>query len=232
MNPLILFLIGCPSSGKSTLAHQLIKQTPNYRIISTDQIRQQLFRDEFIQGNWQLIETEILNQVQQALTAGHSIIYDATNAKRSWRMDLLQKLKFIDNLDIIGLHLQTPLEICKQWNQKRQRQVPEFIVESYYQALKQFPPIPAEGFTAIYDIPYKNGNLDLASFTEKITKLSRSKINRKNRTQHRKIELHPYSQLLDFDRLMHLISLIIKYPGIGNLQQTDPQLLENGTGSA
>jgi predicted kinase len=146
MNPLILFLIGCPSSGKSTLANQLIKQIPNYRIISTDQIRQKLFGDESIQGNWQLIETEIFAQIQQQLTAGNSIIYDATNAKRPWRIALLQKLKSIDNLDIIGLHLQTLLEICKQWNKQRQREVPEPIIESYYQALKQFPPIPAEGF--------------------------------------------------------------------------------------
>ncbi|MFM7437875.1 MAG: AAA family ATPase, partial [Snowella sp.] len=186
-----------------------------------------LFGDEFIQGNWKLIEAEIFTQIQQNLTAGNSIIYDATNAKRAWRMALLQKLKSINNLDIIGLHLQTPLEICKQWNKQRQRQVPESIIESYYQALKQFPPIPAEGFTAIYDIPFQNGNLDLTSFTEKITKLSRSKINRQNRTQHRKVKLHHYSELLDFDRLMHLISLILEHPGIGNLQQTDPQLLEN-----
>ncbi|MEB3122346.1 MAG: ATP-binding protein [Snowella sp.] len=227
MSSLTLFLIGCPSSGKSTLAYQLINQTPNYRIISTDQIRQKLFGDESIQGNWQLIEAEIFTQIQQNLTAGNSIIYDATNAKRAWRMALLQKLKSINNLDIIGLHLQTPLEICKQWNKQRQRQVPESIIESYYQALKQFPPIPAEGFTAIYDIPFQNGNLDLTSFTEKITKLSRSKINRQNRTQHRKVKLHRYSELLDFDRLMHLISLILEHPGIGNLQQTDPQLLEN-----
>jgi predicted kinase len=223
----IYFLIGCPSSGKSTLANQLIKQTPNYRIISTDQIRQKFFGDESIQGNWQLIETEIFAQIQQQLIAGNSIIYDATNSKRPWRIALLQKLKSIDNLDIIGLHLQTPLEICKQWNKQRQREVPEPIIESYYQALKQFPPIPAEGFTAIYDIAYQNGNHDLTTFTEKITQLSRSKINRQNRTQHRKVELHRYSQLLDFDRLMHLINLILEHPGIGNLQQTDPQLLEN-----
>ncbi|WP_244329317.1 hypothetical protein [Tolypothrix sp. PCC 7910] len=39
--------------------------------------------------------------------------------------------------------------------------------------------------------------------------------------------LHAYSQLLDFERLMHLISLIIRYPGIGNLQANQPSLLEN-----
>ncbi len=222
----LLILIGCPSSGKSTIANQLLKKYSNYQLISTDQIRQQLFGNESIQGNWQIIEAEIFTQIQKHLTAGHSIIYDATNAKRSWRMALLQKLKTIDNLDIIGLHLQTPLEICKQWNQQRQRQVPESIIENYYQALKQFPPIPAEGFTAIYEIPYQNGNLDLTSLNEKITKLSRSKINRQNRTQHRKIQLHQYSQLLDFDRLMHLISAIIHYPGIGNLQTSDPQQLQ------
>ena len=221
-----IILISCPSSGKSTLADNLIKQDPSYYIVSTDKARAQLFGDESIQGNWQQVENEVFRQIQEYLNSGHSIIYDATNAKRPWRMELIQKLKQLGEIDIIGLHLKTPLEVCKQWNQQRQRQVPEAIIENYHQALKQFPPIPAEGFTAIYEIPYQNGNLDLTSLNEKITKLSRSKINRHNRTQHRKIQLHQYSQLLDFDRLMHLISAIIHYPGIGNLQTTDPQQLQ------
>lgn len=44
------FLIGVPSSGKSTFA-QLLAQTGNYQIISTDAIRQQLYGDETIQGS-------------------------------------------------------------------------------------------------------------------------------------------------------------------------------------
>ncbi|MBD2654606.1 WYL domain-containing protein [Synechocystis sp. FACHB-383] len=222
----VFCLIGCTSSGKSTLANNLIKQNPNYQIISTDKVRAQLFGDESIQGNWQQIEDEIFRQIKEHIDSNHSVIYDATNAKRPWRMELIQKIKQLSDIDIIGIHLKTPLDICKRWNQQRDRQVPEFVIDDYFQALKQFPPIPAEGFTAVIDIPFKDGSLDLSKLGNQLTKVSRSQINRRNRTQNRKVELHQYSRLLDFDRLMHLISLLIHYPGIGNLQYTDPKQLE------
>ncbi|MDR9404229.1 MAG: AAA family ATPase, partial [Halothece sp. Uz-M2-17] len=38
-------LIGCPSSGKSTLAASIQKANPNYQIVSTDAIRADLFGD-------------------------------------------------------------------------------------------------------------------------------------------------------------------------------------------
>ncbi|MBE9203637.1 WYL domain-containing protein [Synechocystis salina LEGE 06099] len=227
----ILILIGCPSSGKSNLADNLIKQNLNYKVVSTDKIRAQIFSDESIQGNWLQVENEVLRQLKEHINAGHSVIYDATNAKRPWRMELIQKIKQLGDIDIIGLHLKTPLEVCKQWNEQRERQVPDFVIEDYYQALKKFPPLPAEGFTAIFDIPFKNGSLDLSKLDNQLAKVSRSQINRQNRTQHRKVELHQYSRFLDFDRLMHLISLIIHYPGIGNLQNTDPEQLQNILGT-
>lgn len=227
----ILILIGCPSSGKSALANNLIKHNPNYQIISTDNVRTQLFGDESIQGYWLQVENEVFRQFKEHINAGHSIIYDATNAKRPWRMQLIQKIKQLGDIDIIGLHLKTPLGICKQWNQQRDRQVPEFVIDDYFQALKQFPPIPAEGFTAVIDIPFKEDSLDLSKLDNQLAKVSRSQTNRRNRTQNRKVELHQYSRLLDFDRLMHLISLIIHYPGIGNLQNTDPEQLQNILGT-
>jgi predicted kinase len=219
-------LIGCPGSGKSTIANKLVNQDKRYRIVSTDKIRQKLFGDETIQGDWQLIEAEVLSQIQQHLAAGNLIIYDATNAKRPWRMDLLQKLKQYGDIQWIGWELQTPLGVCKHWNQQRERQVSEEIIEKMYHSLKQFPPLAAEGFTTVYSIPYTRDSLDTNHIQTKITSLSRTIVNRKNRTQNRKVELHTYSRLLDFDRLMHLISLMIHYPGVGNLQKTEPQLLK------
>jgi len=227
MSLISYILVGCPSSGKSTIASQLVSQNSNLHIVSTDKIREQLFGDEIIQGNWQLIETEILLQIQQHLTGGHSVIYDATNAKRSWRMDLLQKLQQYENVQWIGLHLKTPLEVCKQWNQQRQRQVPEDVIENMYNSLKDFPPINAEGFSAVYSIPYNQGKMDITPIIIKSQELSRNLINRANRTNYKKAVFHQYSKLIDFDRLMHLISLIIQYPGIGNLQNTNPEQLIN-----
>ncbi|QHV00595.1 AAA family ATPase [Synechocystis sp. CACIAM 05] len=227
----ILFLIGYPSSGKSTVADNLVKQNPTYQIISTDKTRAGLFGKESIQGNWEQVENEVFRQLKENIDAGHSVIYDATNAKRPWRIELIQKIKQLGDIDIIGIHLKTPLDTCKQWNQQRDRQVPEFVIDDYFQDLKQFPPIPAEGFTAVIDIPFKDGSLDLSKLDNQLAKVSRSQINRRNRTQNRKVELHQYSRLLDFDRLMHLISLIIHYPGIGNLQHTDSDQLKTILGT-
>lgn len=219
-------LIGCPSSGKSTVADELIKLDPNYRIVSTDKIRKELFGDESIQGDWELIEAEVLSQIKDYIEAGIPIIYDATNAKRHWRMEFLQKLQQYNNIQWIGWHLKTPLEVCQQWNKNRKRQVQDTVIEELSHSLKQFPPIVAEGFTAVYEISYAQGKLDLNQLSTKITSLSRNIINRKNRTQNQNIKLHSYSCLLDFDRLMHLISLLIHYPGAGNLQTSDPQQLK------
>ena len=219
-------LIGCPSSGKSTLAAEMVNCYSNYRIVSTDKIREQLFGNETIQGDWQLIEAEVFRQIKQHLEAGQTIIYDATNAKRSWRMALLQQLKQYQDIQWIGWHLQTPLNICKAWNKQRQRQVPEAVIEQMYQSLKQFPPLAAEGFAAVYPVTYSQGSLAITQVKDITAKLSRTLVNRHNRTHNQNIMLHSYSRLLDFDRLMHLISLLLHYPGVGNLHETKPELLK------
>ncbi len=61
--PLIChFLIGIPGSGKSTFAAQLAK-LGNYRIVSTDAIRQQLYGDAIIQGEWSEVEELVISQI-------------------------------------------------------------------------------------------------------------------------------------------------------------------------
>lgn len=151
--PLICYiLIGLPGSGKSTLATKIRNQSPHYQIISTDQIRANLLGDATNQNSWPTIEAEVLSQIQQALTAGNPIIYDATNYRRHYRIDLLQKLAHHQNIDWVALYLKTPIEQCKAWNQQRSRQVPETIIDTMAIALKTFPPMRAEGFTSVNEI--------------------------------------------------------------------------------
>lgn len=218
-------LIGCPSSGKSTLANHIINQDSNYQIVSSDNIRKQLFGDEKIQGDWQLIEVEIFKQIDSYIQAGKPILYDATNAQRWWRISLLKKLAKYNHINWIGWYLKTPLNLCLEWNQQRDRTVPDRVIMNLYQSLRNFPPLPAEGFLAVYDIPFRDGKLEVNQFNHHLSKLHRVEVNRTNRTANSKIKFHPYSRLLDFDRLFHLISLIIKYPNIGNLSQSNPELI-------
>ena len=219
-------LIGVPGSGKSTFAANLAK-LGNYHVISTDAIREELYGDATIQGEWVEIETIAIAQITKIITQGDIIIYDATNARRAWRIDLLQKLNLAVTSSVLwmGWYLQTPIKTCKAWNQQRTRQVPDIVIEKMYQSLQDFPPVAAEGFAAVKEVDVTSEKFSFEEIPNQIQQLSRSLINRSNRNS--QMTFHAYSKLLDFERLMYLLSLIIRYPGIGNLQSTQPSLLES-----
>lgn len=152
--------IGCPGSGKSTLAKALFESDRNCRIVSSDRVRKKLFGNEAFQGSWKVIEAEILSEIEAHRSAGHSIIYDATNAVRPWRIDFLKKMQKYPDLRWVGWHLTTPLAVCQQWNERRERQVPARVIEEMHASLQESPPVLSEGFIAIYSIPYIQGKLE------------------------------------------------------------------------
>jgi predicted kinase len=145
------FLIGPPGSGKSTLATELTKLDRTTQIVSTDRIRRELFGDESIQGDWSLIEQKVLAHIWEALSAEQPVIYDATNAKREWRMSLLRQVAN-EKVQWIAWYLKTPIEICKLWNKQRNRQVPEKVIEELFQTLQEEPPLTSEGFVVINSV--------------------------------------------------------------------------------
>ena len=142
------FLIGLPGSGKSTFARKLNQQIPNSVIISTDDIRLRLFGDEEIQGDWNRVEQVVIEQVKLAFTYDQSVIYDATNVQFTWRRSFLDKVDQF-NAEWIAWWIQTPVEICKQWNLKRSRQVPDHVIDIYAEHLNETPPTVKEGFIAV-----------------------------------------------------------------------------------
>ncbi|MEB3290531.1 MAG: AAA family ATPase [Leptolyngbya sp.] len=213
-------LIGPPGSGKSTLAKRIQAEIPHSCIVSTDQIRQDLYGCAAEQGVWSEIEAEVIRRIGQGVERGQSVIYDATNARRVWRMTLLRRLSPL-GVDWVGWYLKTPLATCRQWNRERDRQVPPEVIESAHLALRQFPPLAAEGFRAVYSLGAEASADDIQA---KLKGLDRGRINRRNR--HSRMQSHRYSTLLDFDRLLHLVSLLVQYPGLGHLQEREPERLQ------
>jgi len=145
----LILLIGLPGSGKSTLAQQLLTESPHRRLISTDFIRRQLFGDEAIQGPWLSVWRELQRQFQQAVgqscKSAQEAIYDATNAQRRHRREVIELARAIGFTHITGLWLDTPVWLCLAWNRRRDRQVPEEVIFRMHRQLRDAPPSLQDG---------------------------------------------------------------------------------------
>ena len=143
-----IMLIGIAGSGKSTLAANLA--TTGTTIISSDAIRGELYGDESIQGSaaevFQLMESRTL----KALTAGNTVIYDATNVVAQHRRKLLAKLPSDIRRECIWVKV--PIARALKNNQRRARHVPEWVIHRMANQLE--PPTPAEGWDDIQVVTY------------------------------------------------------------------------------
>ncbi|MDM3846050.1 MAG: AAA family ATPase [Aphanizomenon gracile PMC649.10] len=141
----LILLIGLPGSGKSTLAKQLLTECPQMQLISTDAIRGQLFGSEAIQGPWPLIWRELERQLQQAVAADQQVIFDATNAQRKNRREVITLARDYGFSYIMGVWVKTPVWLCLARNQRRIRQVPQDIILRMHRQLQDAPPSVEEG---------------------------------------------------------------------------------------
>lgn len=141
----LFILIGLPASGKSTLAKDIIIRYPGCKLISTDAIRAQLFGDEAIQGPWLQVWNQVQQQFQEAVGQTSPAIYDATNAQRRRRKEVIDFARETGFSYIIGLWLDKSLELCLERNKQRHRQVPEEVIMKMYRQLSDAPPSCEEG---------------------------------------------------------------------------------------
>lgn len=149
----LLLLIGLPGSGKSTLAKQLLAECPQMQLISTDAIRGLLFGSEAIQGSWLLIWQEIERQFQQVVSKGKPAIFDATNAQRHHRCEIITLARDFGFTHITGIWVKTPVWLCLAQNKRRSRQVPEEVILRMYRQLQDAPPNLEEGLDSLIHFP-------------------------------------------------------------------------------
>jgi predicted kinase len=221
-------LIGQPASGKTTLAKALAPLLtapgePPAQVLSTDAIRAEVFGDAAVQGPWVDIQQRLHQRIQECVAAGIPVIVDATHARRAWRLAITQALPLPAPVEWIGWWLYTDLPTSLAWNARRERAVPVPVIQEMAAALADphFGPSRAEGFAAICAVvPTHHNDLtavlqaELAGLDQRI----RSATNRE-----RKLQRHGYSQLLDLERLLHLIRLLSTWP---DLAATDPASAE------
>ena len=217
-------MIGQPASGKTTLARTLapllsVPGQPEALVLSTDAIRAEVFGDASVQGPWPDIQQRLHQRLVAAVAEGRPVIVDATHAKRSWRLALTQALALPRRVEWIGWWLFTPLPTSLEWNAARERPVPVPVIQEMAASLADphFGPCRAEGFAALCAVvPSHHDDLtplleaELAALDKRI---------RSARARESKWTLHGYSRLLDLERLLFLIRLLISFPG---LEANDP----------
>jgi hypothetical protein len=231
-------IIGCPIRKKSELTKILAQKQPDHKEISGMTIREQLLSKQqaikldLESEESEKIEAEVYQQIDESLKAGVPVIYEADfiHAKRPARLRLLSHFREkYPEINWIGWYPQLPLKGILEQIPKENHDPIKLI----HRWLRKFPPIAAEGFAIVYDLNLKkiireevSLKKEVANKIDDINKNIRQSVNnRKNRTQ--SFQRHRYSRLIDFERLMYLIRLLLHYPGVGNLQTTDPdQIIE------
>ena len=152
--PDFILLIGLPGSGKSTLSEHLITQGQHRMVISTDAIRAQLFGSEATQGCWQQVEQErqrAFTVAARQIVQGQrdAVIYDATNVVRRQRREAIALARQVGFANLMGVWLDVPLALCLERNQRRDRQVPDAVIQRMYRQLCGAPPSLQDGLNTL-----------------------------------------------------------------------------------
>lgn len=144
MNKLIM-LVGLVASGKSTIAQELALKE-NAFIYSSDNLRNELFGDINIQDKNDELFKELHKRIKRDLSYGLNVIYDATNLNHKKRKSFLEEFRNY-NIQKECYLIATPYEKCVEQNNKRERKVPEYVIERMYKSI--FIPQYYEGWDTI-----------------------------------------------------------------------------------
>ena len=140
----LIIFIGLQASGKSTFFHTHFAATHEY--VSKDVLRNNKRPDRM---QMQLIEN--------AFTAGHSVVVDNTNPTVEARMPLIDLGKMY-GARIIGYYFESQVSMCIKRNKQREGKARVPDVAIYATAKKLVPPSYAEGFDELYYVRIANNS--------------------------------------------------------------------------
>ena len=145
----LIVLGGLPASGKSTYAEILCEINPTFQRVCPDLIRKAFYGDESIQGDGKRVFNTAFRDLKEYGSIGANVIFDATNINANRRKALVKEMRpYFDIIIFKWFH--TPIDICLERNQKRERKVPEDILWRMFDDFQT--PTRHEGFDLVEEI--------------------------------------------------------------------------------
>lgn len=140
--PEAIFTVGISACGKTTWAHQ-----QRAIVLDSDQLRFELWGSETDQRDPHKVFDLMYKRGREQLLNGNSVIFCSTNLSMKYRMHAIHQLSNILNIKFRAVIFNVPVNICRENNKKRARQVPDWLFE---RQIKQFQcPTITEGFDDI-----------------------------------------------------------------------------------
>ena len=141
----LIILVGLPASGKSHWAQENYGDKDDYKIMSSDSIREELFGDESIQEDNPRVFGWMRKRTVSNLKDGINVVYDATNISRKRRVAIMNESPKGTTFSCVYFDTH-PDDILKR-NNKRNRQVPFKTIFNMYRNMQI--PVKGEGFQSI-----------------------------------------------------------------------------------
>ncbi len=137
-------LVGMPGSGKTTFAKDLLTRLPEALLISYDVIREHMYGDASIQGNFVAINAKAMGIADYAIANKLDVVIDNTNCKASY---IEQWIAAFPGYKAIAYVFNCSKEQAMLNQQTRERQVPFSVIESMYANLQKidFKALPLHG---------------------------------------------------------------------------------------
>lgn len=111
-------LIGIQGSGKSTWGRFWSKQKDNTILISSDDIRFELFKG-YREADTSEVMNEVYKRIKYNLENGINVMYDATNLNSKKRKNFLKSLNHIKGLETVAVFFINELYVCLNRNYSR-----------------------------------------------------------------------------------------------------------------
>jgi len=128
----ILYIcVGAPASGKTTWSQQFCQEHPEFVYISSDGLRGTIGLSESDQSVSREVFLTMFIMERYFLRNGKSAIIDATNVRESNRREFIQ-IAVEEEAEIRFRIFKAKLETLKERNLKRDKVVPEDVIEKMY----------------------------------------------------------------------------------------------------